>query len=79
LTNSAKHGVNGRGEGVIRVGLIKDADSFVLYVEDDGPGFEFNAVTNRLSGLALVQGLARQLRGRFEVTRNPARSSLRFA
>ena len=53
---------------------------FVLYVEDDGPGFDLKTVASRSSGLGLVQGLAGQLRGHFEVTRNPAtRCTLRFA
>jgi PAS domain S-box-containing protein len=79
LTNAAKHGANGRGETVIRAGLIKEADTFVLYVEDDGPGFDLEAVRRQSSGLRLVQGLARQLRGHFEVTSNPTRCSVRFS
>jgi PAS domain S-box-containing protein len=80
LTNAVKHGVDGRSEGVIRVGLDRKDDSFVLYVEDDGPGFDFESVRHRSSGLRLVQGLARQLRGQFEVTRNPAtRCTVQFS
>jgi two-component sensor histidine kinase len=80
LTNAAKYGVNGSGDCVIRVGLTKEGNSFVLYVEDDGPGFDLKTVASRSSGLGLVQGLAGQLRGHFEVTRNPAtRCTLRFA
>lgn len=80
LTNAAKYGVNGSGDCVIRVGLTKEGGSFVLYVEDDGPGFDLKTVASRSSGLGLVQGLAGQLRGYFEVTRNPAtRCTLRFA
>jgi PAS domain S-box-containing protein len=79
IINAAKHGVNGRGEGAIRVGLTEDAGSFVLAVEDDGPGFDLAAVRERSSGLQLVQGLARQLRGTFEVTRGPTRCILRFS
>jgi PAS domain S-box-containing protein len=80
LTNAAKHGVDGHGQGRIRVGLTRDAESFVLYVEDDGPGFDLRAVRNRSSGLRLVEGLSRQLRGQFEVTRAPAtRCTLRFS
>jgi PAS domain S-box-containing protein len=80
LTNAAKYGVNGSGDCVIRVGLTKEGDSFVLYVEDDGPGFDLKTVASRSSGLGLVQGLAGQLRGHFEMTRNPAtRCTLRFA
>ncbi len=80
LTNAVKHGLEGRAEGVIRVGLTQKAGSFLLYVEDDGPGFDLELVRNRSSGLRLVQGLARQLRGHFEVTRNaPTRCSLQFS
>jgi PAS domain S-box-containing protein len=79
LTNAAKHGVNGRDHGIIHVGLTRSADSFVLYVEDDGPGFDLEEMRGRSSGLKLVQGLARQLRGQLRVTRNPAtRCSLQF-
>jgi PAS domain S-box-containing protein len=72
LTNAAKHGLNGRDACTVRVGLMKEGDNFTLVVEDDGPGFELEAVRHRSSGLKLVQGLARQLRGRFEVTLRPS-------
>jgi PAS domain S-box-containing protein len=79
LTNAVKHGLNGRGAGTIRVRLTRENDSFLVYVEDDGPGFHLQSVQRRSSGLALVQGLARQLRGEFAVTRTPAtRCSVRF-
>jgi two-component sensor histidine kinase len=79
LTNAVKHGLNGRRAGTIRVRLTRENESFLFYVEDDGPGFHLQSAQRRSSGLALVQGLARQLRGEFEVTRTPAtRCSLRF-
>jgi PAS domain S-box-containing protein len=79
LTNAAKHGINGRGEGRIKVGLTNSSDSFALYVEDDGPGFELEEARRRSSGLGLVTGLARQLGGSFEVERTPAaRCIVRF-
>jgi two-component sensor histidine kinase len=79
LTNAVKYGLNGQGSGIIRVRLRMENDSFLFYVEDDGPGFELQSVQRRSSGLALVQGLARQLGGEFEVTRTPAtRCSVRF-
>jgi PAS domain S-box-containing protein len=71
LTNAAKHGANGSDKCLIRAGLTKDNDSFAMFVEDNGPGFDLEEVRGRSSGLQLVQGLARQLRGRFEVTRDP--------
>jgi two-component sensor histidine kinase len=49
-------------------------------IHDDGPGFDLQTVRQRSSGLQLVQGLARQLRGQFEVTRNPnTRCSVLFS
>jgi PAS domain S-box-containing protein len=79
LTNAAKHGLNGRETGTVRVGLTRKAQTFELYVEDDGPGFDMPSVRCRSSGLQLVQGLARQLAGRFEVTRDRGtRCSVQF-
>ncbi len=80
LTNAVKHGVSGSGEGIVRVGLTREHESYVLFVEDDGPGFALEQVRQRSSGLQLVQGLARQLRGKFDVTRNPrSRCSVQFS
>jgi len=79
LTNVAKHGTHGRDGASIKVGLIKDPDAFVLYVEDDGIGFDLEEVRRRSSGLGLVAGLARQLGGTFNVERTPgARCVVRF-
>jgi PAS domain S-box-containing protein len=79
LTNAVKYGLNGRSDGTLRVRLRRENDSFLFYVEDDGPGFDLQSVQRRWSGLALVQGLARQLGGKFEVTRTPGtRCSVRF-
>jgi two-component sensor histidine kinase len=80
LTNAAKHGANGAADATIRVGLMREGESHVLLVEDDGPGFDLSAVRSRSSGLQLVEGLARQLRGRFEVTTGAAtRCRVRFS
>jgi two-component sensor histidine kinase len=79
LTNAVKYGCGGQGESVIRVGLTNGDDGFVLYVEDGGPGFDLEAVSQRSSGLKLVQLLARQLHGHVDVTRTPcSRCSVRF-
>jgi len=76
LSNAAKHG----GAGKIRVSLTRDGEASLLSVEDDGPGFDWPAVRGRASGLRLVEGLSRQLRGQFEVTRSPAsRCTVRFS
>jgi PAS domain S-box-containing protein len=78
LTNAAKYGAE-KGRSTIRAGLVREKDEFVLYVEDDGSGFDLESVREKSSGLRLVQGLARQLRGRFSVTQNPTRCSVRFS
>jgi two-component sensor histidine kinase len=78
LTNAVKNGCDASGESQIRVGLA-NGDGFELYVEDDGPGFDFQSVRDRSSGLRLVQLLARQLRGHFEVGAGaPSRCIVRF-
>jgi PAS domain S-box-containing protein len=80
LTNAAKYGLNGRDGCTVRAGLIREDEGYALFVEDDGPGFDLEAVRHRASGLQLVQGLARQLRGRFEVTSKPgARCAVHFS
>jgi two-component sensor histidine kinase len=71
ITNAVKHSANGSGAATVRVGLTRQDDAFVLYVEDEGPGFDLASVRQRSSGLQLVQGLARQLRGKFYVTKTP--------
>jgi two-component sensor histidine kinase len=79
LTNAVKYGLKERTVATIRVRLGREDDSFLFYVEDDGPGFDLQSVQERSSGLRLVQGLTGQLGGKFEVTRTPAtRCSVRF-
>ena len=80
LTNAVKHGIKDRTKQTVRVGLTEQDGEFELYVEDDGDGFDLDAVRNGSSGLQLVLGLARQLQGAFEVTRIPSsRAVLRFS
>ncbi|HLH12334.1 MAG TPA: PAS domain S-box protein [Methylovirgula sp.] len=80
LTNAVKHGAQGNAKVEIRAGLTRQNGSCVLYVEDDGPGFDLKSVQHRASGLQLVQGLARQLRGKFEVRTTPkTRCSVQFS
>ena len=79
LTNAVKYGIKDRAKEAVRVGLTQKDDEFELYVEDDGDGFDLNAVRKGASGLQLVLGLARQLRGTFQVERIPSsRALLRF-
>ena len=79
LTNAAKHAINGRGTGNIKVELTRRDGEIALCVEDDGPGFDLHETGRRASGLGLVKGLTRQLRGSFTVKRNRgARCTVRF-
>jgi PAS domain S-box-containing protein len=72
VTNAAKYGMGSEQTGTIRVALTrKDDTTLALAVEDDGPGFDLDEVRGRSSGLAIVQGLARQLGGALIVTRTP--------
>jgi PAS domain S-box-containing protein len=67
LTNSAKYGAGPDGKVVIKVALKRVDGDILLTVEDTGPGFELRHTTRRSSGIGLVNGLARQLLGSFEV------------
>ena len=80
IINAAKHGLNGRDQGTITVGLTRAGESYVLTVEDDGPGFVLEQVRKRSSGLGLVFGLARQLGGTVRVEKGSgARCVVEFA
>jgi PAS domain S-box-containing protein len=80
LTNAVKHGLQGRDRGTIRVKFETRGNTCVLDVEDGGPGFDFAETKSRSSGLALVQGLVRQLGGTFSASRQPAaRVGIEFA
>jgi two-component sensor histidine kinase len=79
LTNAAKHGANDRGRVTINVGLSQCPGSHELYVQDRGPGFNFEEAQGRSSGLGLVTMLAQRLKGTFTVEqRSGARCTLRF-
>jgi PAS domain S-box-containing protein len=80
LTNAVKHGSSRTTASSVRVSLTRQEPSFALCVEDDGPGFDLDAVRDRASGLQLVQALARQLGGKFEVACDPVtRCSIYFS
>jgi PAS domain S-box-containing protein len=79
VTNAVKHGVRDRSRHSVRVSLTECDSELCLSVEDDGEGFDLDAVRRTSSGLQLVSGLSRQLQGSFEVTRNPSKACVRFA
>jgi two-component sensor histidine kinase len=79
LTNAEKYGANDRGRVTIIVGLSQRPGSHELYVQDRGPGFNFEQAQKRSSGLGLVAALAERLKGTFTVERRSgARCTLRF-
>jgi len=79
LTNAAKHGANNYGRVTIDVGLSQRSGSHELYVQDHGPGFNFEDARGLSSGLDLVTMLAQRLRGTFTVERRSgARCTLIF-
>lgn len=78
LTNAIKHGINAQ-RGCVRVSLKTTGKAVELRVEDNGPGMRPCDVTKRSSGLALVEHLASQLQGQFQMLPGPGgRSVLRF-
>jgi PAS domain S-box-containing protein len=79
VTNAVKHGLKLSDVGTVRVVLVEDNGRYELAVEDDGEGFDLDAVRKTSSGLQLVLGLARQIHGEVHVTRQPSRVTLSFS
>ena len=78
ITNAARFGMDDHGRVVIKVGLSYHAGLHELYVQDGGPGFDFDEAAGS-SGLGLVTMLARRLSGALTVERRSgARCTLRF-
>jgi PAS domain S-box-containing protein len=78
VTNAVKHGIKDHARQGVRVSLTGQDGRLALCVEDDGEGFDLEAVRKTSSGLQLVLGLARQLHGTLYVTKNPSRACLDF-
>ena len=79
LINAVKYGLPANGRGVIRVSIRRSDQDVSVEVEDEGHGFELNSVRSSSSGLRLVEGLVRQIGGRFEVKRHPSRCTVTFS
>ena len=79
LINAVKYGLSANGRGVIRVSIRRSDQDVSVQVEDEGHGFELNSVRSSSSGLRLVEGLVRQIGGRFEVKRHPSRCTVTFS
>jgi len=79
IANALKYGRPAQGQPEIRVRLESAGDSYLLSVEDNGPGFSLVETRRRASGLGLVRGLVRQLGGSLSVDCTPgARVFVRF-
>ncbi|MEH2546540.1 PAS domain S-box-containing protein [Bradyrhizobium sp. AZCC 2262] len=78
LTNAVKHGIKDHARECVRVSLTEHDGQLALCVEDEGEGFDLEEARKNSSGLQLVLGLARQLRGTLCITKNPSRACLEF-
>jgi two-component sensor histidine kinase len=67
LTNSLKHGFPNGRPGRIDVKLKRLDDGVLVSAADNGVGLPPASERQRTSGLRLIEGLARQLRGRLEI------------
>ncbi len=66
LSNAYLHGIPSQGPQQIRVELTAGSDSFVLSVEDNGPGI--GADSQEKTGLMLVRALCMQIGAEFSIT-----------
>ncbi|HUE45764.1 MAG TPA: histidine kinase dimerization/phosphoacceptor domain -containing protein [Aestuariivirgaceae bacterium] len=68
LTNSLKHGFPDGRVGRIEISLQCLDDRVLVSIGDNGVGLPPVSGRQRTSGLRLIEGLARQLRGRLEIS-----------
>ncbi len=68
ITNSLKHALRDREDGLITVKLGRDGDNYALAVSDDGPGLPdgFDPSASKSLGMRILQGFARTLGGQLE-------------
>jgi PAS domain S-box-containing protein len=71
VLNSLKHAFRGRREGTLTVRLVRENGTCRLFVGDDGPGMQTPDPNHSGVGLQLIEGLARQIKGRREVSSGP--------
>jgi two-component sensor histidine kinase len=83
IVNAIKYAFPHGRKGVVRIGLQQDgADQLLLNVSDNGIGLpvDIDLMAHSSLGLELVQGLAKQLKGRFNmVNNNGLHITIRFA
>jgi two-component sensor histidine kinase len=65
MTNSIKHAFDASKKGTISIRLNREAEQYVLIVQDDGRGLpaEFDPASSASLGVRIMQNLAQQLRG----------------
>ena len=81
VTNSLKHAFPGAKDGLIRIGVEREAAGILrLLVQDNGIGLprDLNFRRSGSLGLELVNTLVRQLRGTLDVKRAPATFEIFF-
>jgi PAS domain S-box-containing protein len=73
LMNSIRHAFPGKRHGEIRIGFSIANGNYVLEYSDDGVGFPegMHPQQAETGGLSLIQGLAKQIRGRVESRTRP--------
>ncbi|WP_121812182.1 tetratricopeptide repeat-containing sensor histidine kinase [Mucilaginibacter kameinonensis] len=81
ITNAVKYAFEGKA-GQIMISFVRDEQDLVnLVVADNGRGLpgNFDALRNKSLGMQMMNGLARQLRGEFEISgSNGVTVSVRF-
>lgn len=80
LTNAVKHGRPADGAPRIAVTFHKRGPGTRLVIADNGPGFDYCERIGASSGLELVKGLVRQIRGTLSIDQDQgARITIDFA
>ncbi len=69
VSNAIKYAFAGRSEGKLSISLGEHGDELQLVIKDDGVGLPagFAKGSGKSLGLTLVEGLAKELDGRFEI------------
>lgn len=78
VTNSFKYAFP-NGKGQIKVELKSSGSECILSVSDNGTGFDTRLMKEKKTlGLRLVEGLCRQLRGKFDAESVPGKTSFKI-
>ena len=67
VTNALQHAFEVEEKGSIKIGLVKNKNSYTLTIEDDGQGFD-TSITHESLGLVIIESLATyQLHGSLQI------------